>query len=255
MSDDDNPAALRERVREQHARIEALEQTVADLQADPPTSTRRSILASAAAAAGLGSLGTYGVQQASAQASGPAGQVGTASEPVDVQAWDLDVQNGATFNGTDVTGVGSLGVEEASIGEIGGVAHLTADQTVSSGAVTSVEFNKIVVEDSVVQWDGTDYEWVIQEDGWYLFKSTVTFGNWVAGSRYQYSIRGNGDTTGGRAEDEDHQGDSKFAVPFGTIEPLSSGDQLGLEVFQDTGQDQTLLSGSIQNNLIVARLG
>ncbi|MDR9381602.1 MAG: hypothetical protein RI560_08025, partial [Natronomonas sp.] len=49
--------------------------------------------------------------------------VGTASEPVDVQAWDLDVQGQVTrdidFGGNDATNVGALGVGSVDVDEIG----------------------------------------------------------------------------------------------------------------------------------------
>jgi hypothetical protein len=88
----DDAAALRERVA-------ALEKTVAEQQATSespgqPTASRRGLLSGAAAAAGLGALGVYSSSPASAQA---AGQVGTQSEPVDVEAYDLNVQG--TANG------------------------------------------------------------------------------------------------------------------------------------------------------------
>jgi len=134
MSTEDDPAALRERVREQHDRIERLEQTVADLQdsdgGSAATSTRRSILASAAAAAGLGGLG-YGVGQAQAQASGPAGQQGTASAPNDMYAWDLDVQGQVTrdidFGGYGVTNGGSFDIEVATIEQLAARLSFGAD--------------------------------------------------------------------------------------------------------------------------------
>jgi hypothetical protein len=69
---------------------------------------RRAIL-SGAVGASLGAAGMfYGSERASAQA---AGQVGTSSNPVDVQAFSLAVQNGADLNGSDLNNVGSLGVE------------------------------------------------------------------------------------------------------------------------------------------------
>jgi len=87
----DDAAALRERVAQ-------LEETVAEQQAtsespEEPTASRRGLLSAAAGVAGLGALGIYSSYPASAQA---AGQVGTASDPVDVEAYDLNVQGTAT---------------------------------------------------------------------------------------------------------------------------------------------------------------
>jgi hypothetical protein len=69
-------------------------------------------LGALAGAAGLGAAGVYGSTSAQAQASGPAGQQGTASAPNDMFAYNLDVQNGAQFNGTDLVGVGALETDD-----------------------------------------------------------------------------------------------------------------------------------------------
>ena len=104
-----------------HDRIEKLEATVADQQqtieqlTETPDVGRRSVVASLLGAGAVGGLAGYGSQSARAQASGPAGQVGTAEEPVDGFLWDLDVQNGVAsdlpMGGNDVTGVGALETE------------------------------------------------------------------------------------------------------------------------------------------------
>ena len=82
-----------------HDRLERLEATVADQQqtieqlTEPPAVGRRGVLASLLGAGAVGGLAGYGSQSARAQASGPAGQVGTGEEPVDVEAWNLTVQD------------------------------------------------------------------------------------------------------------------------------------------------------------------
>ena len=116
-----------------HDRLERLEATVADQQqtieqlTEPPAVGRRGVLASLLGAGAVGGLAGYGSQSARAQASGPAGQVGTGEEPVDVEAWNLTVQNEADgvggvenpltetldADGNDVTGVGALEAEKA----------------------------------------------------------------------------------------------------------------------------------------------
>lgn len=71
--------------------------------------SRRQFAAAASGVLSAGALMALGVDEASAQA---AGQQGTASSPNDMFAYNLDVQNGATFNGTDIDNVGSLSTEE-----------------------------------------------------------------------------------------------------------------------------------------------
>jgi hypothetical protein len=101
-TDDDQP--LRERVAELEAAVEQQQQTISRLLPG-----RRGVLKGAALLGGGGVLGALSADRASAQA---AGQVGTQANPVDAFAYSLDVQNGATFNGTDIGGVGSLSVVE-----------------------------------------------------------------------------------------------------------------------------------------------
>ena len=53
--------------------------------------SKRQLLAIAGSGLGAGGLAALGISEASAEEA--AGQVGTDTEPVDVQAWDLDVAN------------------------------------------------------------------------------------------------------------------------------------------------------------------
>jgi hypothetical protein len=70
--------------------------------------SRRAFAAAVGGTLGASGLVALGVDPAAAQA---AGQVGTSSDPVDAFAYNLDVQNGATFNGTDISGVGSFSTD------------------------------------------------------------------------------------------------------------------------------------------------
>ncbi|UXF50972.1 MAG: hypothetical protein HQRvContig04_13 [Haloquadratum phage sp.] len=101
-ADEPNPKEL-------ESRVDQLEETVSKMLPD-----RRGVIKGLGAAA----LGGAAVGGATGGASGQsaAGQVGTEASPEDIYAFDLDVQNGAEFNGTDVTGVGSLSTGEV-IGE------------------------------------------------------------------------------------------------------------------------------------------
>ena len=107
-----------------HDRLEQLEATVADQQqtieqlTEPPAVGRRGVLASLLGAGAVGGLAGYGSQSARAQASGPAGQQGTEENPNDMFAWDLDVQNGAEFNGNPLTGVGALEADALASGNL-----------------------------------------------------------------------------------------------------------------------------------------
>jgi len=98
--DTDDPDTLRERVDQLEATVAAQQQTITRMLPG-----RRGVLKAGGLVAGGGVLGALSADRASAQA---AGQVGTASDPVDVEAFDLNVQDGATFNGSDISNVGSL---------------------------------------------------------------------------------------------------------------------------------------------------
>ena len=133
-----------------HDRLERLEATVADQQqtieqlTETPAVGRRSVVASLLGAGAVGGLAGYGSQSARAQASGPAGQVGTGEEPVDVEAWNLTVQNEADgvggvenpltetleADGNDVTGVGA--VEADSINNAEGFSNGITERTYES---------------------------------------------------------------------------------------------------------------------------
>jgi hypothetical protein len=130
----DDAAALRDRVKQ-------LEQTVAEQQAtidslQPSTASRRGVLAALTGVAGAGALGAYS-QRASAQA---AGQVGTSSEPVDVEAWDLTVQNQLAADldagGNSLTNVGAVETERI------GNAEYRASAFGSDGVAIQTALNK-----------------------------------------------------------------------------------------------------------------
>ncbi len=110
--DTDDTADLRERVAQ-------LEQTVSKqselLRRVMPS--RRDFVKMGGGAA-VGAAGVYAATGGAAGQTGPAGQQGTESEPNDMYAWDLDVQNGATFNGNPLSGVGAMDVEKRIVPDI-----------------------------------------------------------------------------------------------------------------------------------------
>jgi len=100
---------------------------------DKIVTTRRQLLAATlGGSTGVAALVKLGIDPATAQSA--AGQVGTESSPEDVFAFDLDVQNGATFNGADLSGVGSLSTDNLSINEI--LQTSRSSETISSGSIT-----------------------------------------------------------------------------------------------------------------------
>ena len=119
---------------------------------------RRSVLKGAALLGGGALVGAGTADRASAQASG---QVGTSSDPVDVEAYDLAVQNQLSSNldagGNDLTNVGSLNTDDLDIGAsdflspgafIGTGPSVTANpahglSTTSSSYVSSADYARV----------------------------------------------------------------------------------------------------------------
>jgi len=113
-SDTDADAAPDTDDRDIRARVAELEATVAQQQQtiQQLLPSRRRVLQAGGLVAGGGVLGALTADRASAQASG---QVGTSSDPVDVEAFDLNVQDGATFNGSDISNVGSVSTGSVAV--------------------------------------------------------------------------------------------------------------------------------------------
>jgi hypothetical protein len=127
MATDDDAATLRERVRE-------LEQTVAQQQdtIQQLMPSRRAILAGGAGLVGGAAL----TGQASAQSA--AGQVGTSSEPVDVEAFDVTVQNGLDMADNTISNVNGLTASSAVIGGTVTATDVNTDSvTTDSASVTN----------------------------------------------------------------------------------------------------------------------
>jgi len=136
----DDAAALRERVAQ-------LEETVAEQQAtsespEQPSASRRGFVKAAAAVAGLGALGIYSSYPASAQA---AGQVGSASNPIDVKAWNLTVQNQLAGDldagGNSLANVGAVETERVNI------THHVKTESELIDAINSVSQGDIIEGD------------------------------------------------------------------------------------------------------------
>jgi len=115
-TDDDDAATLRERVRDLEATVAQQQDTIEQLMP-----SRRAILAGGAGLVGGAAL----TGQASAQSA--AGQVGTSSEPVDVEA--------ATVTATDVN-TDSVNTDQTTIN---GINYLSETVTIADDAVGTID--------------------------------------------------------------------------------------------------------------------
>lgn len=145
MSEDD-PDRLRERVRELEQTVDQQSETIASMLPG-----RRAIL-SGAVGASLGAGGMfYGSERASAQGGG---QVGTSSNPVDVEAYNLNVQGSVSgidtlSDGDDFDGQGSskfsnlqsLGVEDLAADNVQVTQTTAGSLTTRSGDGVTVSGN------------------------------------------------------------------------------------------------------------------
>jgi len=112
--------------------------------------SRRQLVAIAGSGLSAGALAALGLEEASAQ-TGPVGQVGTSSEPVDSYIWDLDVQNGADFNGNPLNNVGAGDIEQANIGAgLSPSATASVAQIVSAGELFGSETVSIADDENIV---------------------------------------------------------------------------------------------------------
>lgn len=129
--------------------------------------SRRQFALAASGVLSAGALMALGVDEASAQAA--AGQVGTSSDPVDAFAYTLDVQNGAEFNGTDISGVGSVSAD--SIGVTDGVTLSGDDNGPFIGTGTSITASLSDVYDTALIFvrardtSGSPSEFAVQLNG------------------------------------------------------------------------------------------
>ena len=124
---------------------EQLDQLAADLAPRLPTGThgdrvilpRRQFVAALGGTLGAGALMALGVDEATAQA---AGSVGTTEDPVDVNAWDLDVANEVTSDvdmaGNDVSNVGSVSTAGLTVGDQPSQRHFEQISTADLGTGT-----------------------------------------------------------------------------------------------------------------------
>jgi len=112
MSDESDPDTLRKRVSELEEIVQSQQQTIAKMLPG-----RRNVLKGAGLLTGGALAGAAATERAEAQ-TGPAGQVGTSSEPVDAFAWNLDIDNVMSHNGDnaliDVAASGSVTLSSGS---------------------------------------------------------------------------------------------------------------------------------------------
>jgi hypothetical protein len=255
-SGEPDAAALRDRVAD-------LEQTVANQQATidslaAPTASRRGVLAALTGVAGAGALGAYS-QRASAQA---AGQVGTQSEPVDVEAWDLTVQNQLAADldagGNSLTNVGAVEAEEAIIANTAARANLSANQTIPTDTVTALDLDGVGFEDETIADVQLSNNYIqVQADGKYHISGAIRWSpspDWSLGDVINIRLYASGAEIA-RVSGQHTGVDSALSQTVSISESLTNGDAIEIRVRQGSGGGKEIAGFSNANYLSVARIG
>jgi len=182
-TDDDDAATLRERVRD-------LEQTVAQQQdtIEQLLPSRRAILAGGAGLVGGAAL----TGQASAQSA--AGQVGTSSEPVDVEAAEVTA---------DSVNTGALGITGSLMGK--------------RSRIDGFSTNGSLIDETISLTGDASIGYLIDVKG--IFDSADVFGmqvNGDAGTNYNWSTE---DGTG-TFDNQDNESEFRLADPDASFEAI-----------------------------------
>ena len=218
---------------------EQLDELAAELAPRLPTGThgdrvilpRRQFIAALGGTLGAGALMALGVDEATAQA---AGQQGTAEEPNDMFAWDLDVQNGATFNGTDIEGVGSLSADEVNRGSYIVKAGLSENQPIADTETEKVAFDTVIFESQGISGlDDTANEFIAWEDGIYRLKFALWSDDWPsAGGGVDPNIYVNNSRF---TRVQDNPSESQASVQGDLHLSLNADDAVHIELLNKTG--------------------
>ena len=242
--DDDSAADLRARVRDLEATVTEQQETIQKLM----PSRRQTIAGLGLLGAGAG-VGRLSTERARAQA---AGNQGTEEEPNNIWAWDLDVQNGATFNGNPLTGVGTAEVERASIEEVGGKIFVTDRFDIPNDTFTETEFAQVGFEDEIVNTDTSNNQIEVLESGTYEIYYMVGIVDLPTDTEIRAQILVNGSSV---AEINEAQLSGFVATHIVAVEQLSGNDTVSAQIRQRSGDTQQAWDGEDRHALSVVRRG
>jgi len=230
-TDDDDAATLRERVRELEATVAQQQDTIEQLMP-----SRRAILAGGAGLVGGAAL----TGQASAQSA--AGQVGTSSEPVDVEAASVTADS---VNTTD------LFVDNLSTR-----AFLSSSQSIADSALATVNLDTIDSDD-FNGFDTNTNQFVAPKDGDYFISAAVNWASdsgWSTGDSANIIPQVNGNNILNNDTAKVSTG-SQTVASTAVVDELVSGDEIDLRVFQSSGSSKQLSSGVDSTQMTIVFLG
>ena len=260
---------LRERVEQLEQTVQQQAEIIDDYLPDDPR--RRKFLTQGAkgvgAVAGLGLAYDHGTESAEAATGnfdvGVPGDRATlyAAEVLD----DNDTKLADMPNGGPVEFPQGVSAKEAKVTEVAGRANLNnSNQTIASGNRTQVNLDQSGIEGpeaTVVEVDLSDNKLIAKKDGIYSITASARFldsSNWSDGNRYQIDINVGGsiDTLQQHIHDGSDGTGEDFTIFTTTIVDINNPPMdIFMEIFHESGGDETIVSNPQSTMLNVSRLG
>jgi hypothetical protein len=116
-------------------------------------------------------------------------------------------------------------------------AYMSSHQYIPSGSYTIVNFNSVIF-DGFGEFDTTNYRFVAKEAGYYQFNVKIMFSSFPSGYYVTVRVLQNGNVynygrLGGTGQD--------LTINLGDIVYLAAGDELKVDVYQNSGSAQLLI--------------
>jgi hypothetical protein len=213
--------------------------------------SRRGLLKSGATgAAALATAGLVGTAATDRAAAGTQSS-GTWGGPSDVQDFYVeDVYDSGDNNPMSFPGDGSVSIDDMSITNLGTRAYLGADQTVTSGSYTKVQFDTTSFDDKS-EFDTTNYKFVASNAGRYSIQSAVRWNDVSTGQRSYITIYKNGARI--LLEEYYIHSSSYQSTSISDVRDLASGDEIDIRVYLRS-VDETIF-GDVDSYLNVSKEG
>jgi hypothetical protein len=146
----------------------------------------------------------------------------------------------------------TVDTDELSVTNVGGLGHLTTNQTIPSGTVTKVQIEDTVFDDGG-EFDTTNDNFVPADDGVYYIVGNVEYVELPDGTVYESriyingSIKSNSYMTAGAA--------NRVTAKASLLTRLTSGDTVEFFTLQDSGAGQDLAYGSYRTRQMIMGWG
>ena len=204
--------------------------------------SRREAIALSTGAVSLGALGVVGAGSATAQEA--AGQIGTASDPVDVEGAQGNFSQAVSVDGA--LEAEAVSTEKTAITKLAGRATISDDQDIVDGSITELQFDRTDF-DHHDEFDETNHHIVAHQDGTLFISLTIRWDGspeWSTGDRVQTQPHKNG--SGATDWDQFRKvGDETETTQIGwELIEVSENDEIDIRVVQDSGADQTAESST-----------